>query len=137
MKKKILLLFILSLMFIPNALAVNIKGCETVLPGVMIDVSIANIVHSFITVVKIIVPVLLVIFGMIDLIKGLTSSKEDEIKKGQKTFIKRVVAAVIVFFIVSLVQLLISFVAGSDTNLWSCINCFLDGANTSSGVCGG
>lgn len=137
MKKKILLLVILTMiiMYTPSVLAVNIEGCASVMPDVMIDSKIVNAVHTIILVIQIVVPVVLVIFGMLDLFKGVTAGKEDEIKKGQQMFIKRLVSAALVFFVIVIVKLLISFAAGSDNeSIMSCANCFLNGAN-SDGTC--
>ena len=139
MKKKILLLIVLGvcMCFAPSVLAANITGCETILPNVIIDVKIPNAVHTIITVIKIAVPVVLVIFGMMDLFKGITAQKEDEIKKGQQILIKRLITAALVFFIISIVQVIISFVAGAsdEEGLWDCVNCFLRGADDKTGVC--
>ena len=51
------------------------------LGSVVIDDAIPNLVSMIIKVIQIAVPILLVIMGSIDLIKGITSQKEDEIKK--------------------------------------------------------
>lgn len=137
MKKKVLLvmLLMLSIFYVPSVLAVNIKGCESILPNVVIDAKIPNTVHTIIVVIKVVVPVLLVIFGMLDLFKGLTAQKEDEIKKGQQIFIKRLISAAIIFFVVSIVQLLISFISGGDEpGIMECASCFINGTE-SSGTC--
>ena len=135
MKKKIFMIMILALLvfYAPSVLAVNMTGCEANLPGVVIDAKIPNTVHTIIVVIKIAVPVLLVIFGMLDLFKGITAQKEDEIKKGQNLFIKRLISAAIIFFVISIVQLLVSFVAG-DEGIMTCANCFLNGVK-SDGTC--
>ena len=60
-------------------------------------------------------------------------ASEDEIKKAQMTFVKRLIAAVIVFFVVSLVQVVIRFVAGGDEDsVMGCFNCFVNGSVTES-----
>lgn len=136
MKKKMFLIIIVALLFIctPSMVgAVNITGCSSI-SGAAIDVKIANTVHTIITIIKIAVPILLVIFGMLDLFKGITAQKEDEIKKGQQMLIKRLIAAALVFFVVSIVQLLISLVA-DDNNIMDCASCFLNGADKDSGEC--
>ena len=135
MKKRVALLLILlaCLVFMPSVMAANVQGCEAVIPGVIIDTKIANTVHTIIVVIKIAVPVLLVIFGMLDLFKGLTAQKEDEIKKGQQLFIKRLISAAIIFFVISIVQLLVSFVAG-DEGIMTCASCFIKGTDKA-GVC--
>jgi hypothetical protein len=133
MKKKGLILFVLlsvlGIFFAPSVLAVGIKGCGSLIGyDVVIDVKIANAVHTIIVAIKVVVPVLLVIFGMLDLFKGITAQKEDEIKKGQQIFIKRLISAAIIFFVVSIVQLLVSFVASDEEGLMTCANCFINGA---------
>lgn len=81
-----------------------------------------------VTFIQVLVPVILVIFSMVDLIKAISSQKEDEIKKGQKVLIKRIVLAAVIFLVVILVKLIISIVASATdtTNIISCINCFIN-----------
>ena len=85
------------------------------------------LVSIAITLIKIAVPILLIIFGMLDLGKAVVAAKEDEIKKGQQTFIKRAVAAVIVFFVIQIVQIVVRFVSGNDNAVAQCFNCFIHG----------
>ena len=91
---------------------------------------IVNIVSTLITVIKFGVPVLLIIFGMLDLGKAVVASKEDEIKKGQQMFIKRVIAAILVFFVVTVVQLVVNLAKSDDDgDIWSCIKTFTCGVD--------
>lgn len=85
------------------------------------------LVSTIITIIKIAVPILLIVFGMLDLSKAVIASKEDEIKKGQQTFIKRAIAAIVVFFVIQIVQILIRFISGNDQNVTGCFNCFING----------
>ena len=87
---------------------------------------IPYVISIVITIIKFVVPILLVVFGMIDFLKSVTASKEDEIKKGRQTFISRVIAAVIVFFIVQIVQLLVNFASQGDDNIVGCFSCFIN-----------
>jgi len=137
MKKKVLFVLILLtiFMYVPSIMAADITGCESVIPGAKIDVKIANTVHYIILAILIVVPILLVIFGMLDLAKSVIAQKEDEIKKGQHTFVKRLISAAIVFFVIAVVKLLISFVADDGQGIMECANCFLNGANSTTGVC--
>lgn len=48
---------------------------------------------------KIVIPLLLIIFGMIDLGKAVIGSKEDDIKKATSSLIRRAIAAVVIFFV--------------------------------------
>ena len=136
MKKKCVLIFLLLLtvLYVPSVFAVNITGCDAVIPGVVIDVKLPNIIHTVIVAIKIAVPILLVIFGMLDLFKGISAQKEDEIKKGQHMLIKRLIAGALVFLIISIVQIVVSFVAGND-GIMTCASCFLNGADETTGDC--
>lgn len=85
-----------------------------------------------VTLLKTVTPVILIVMSIISLIKSITSGKEDEIKKAQGSLIKRIIAAAIVFFIVSIVQFVMMKVAEDDNErkqLSSCLSCFLNGTN--------
>ena len=92
------------------------------------DSSISLFKHNIIMLIKIAVPIVLVVFGMIDLGKGVVASKEDEIKKGQNSFIKRLIAGAVVFFMVAITQLVIGIIdKESEGEFWSCANKIMNG----------
>ena len=76
---------------------------------------------------QIIVPVILVIMGMIDFAKAVMGQKEDEIKKGQSAFIKRLITAAIIFLVLSFVRLVVGFAGENSGSILQCMNCFLRG----------
>ena len=84
-----------------------------------------NIVNIIYIIIQIAVPVLLVIFGMLDLVKGIIASKEDEIKKGQQMLIKRTISAALVFFVFALVKVVVSL-ASDNSNIMGCAECFIN-----------
>lgn len=122
-------LLVIGLFFITSpVLAMNIASCETLIPGAIIDAKIPNTISTIVNIIKIAVPVLLVLFGCLDLVKGIIAAKEDEIKKGQQTFIKRLIAGALVFFVFVVVQFILSLVANDEKgNIMTCANCFLNG----------
>jgi len=134
MKKKIsfiITLMLINILTIYPVMAENITACNTFGDDVAIDIKIPNTVSMIIRVIQIAVPIVLVIFGMIDLFKGLMASKEDEIKKGQQTFIKRLIAAAVIFFVIAIVKLLFSFFANDeDVDMMKCVDCFLEGEDS-------
>lgn len=58
------------------------------------------------TIIKILIPILIIIFGMIDLFKAVIGSKDDEIKKSIRSLLFRAIAGVVIFFIPTIVHLL-------------------------------
>ena len=63
---------------------------------------------------KIIIPIILIIFGSIDLGKAVVASKDDEIKKSVKTLIIRAIAGIIIFFIPTILSLIVEVIGGDD-----------------------
>ena len=88
---------------------------------------IPKVIHIVYLVIQIVVPIVLVIFGTIDLVKAVIGGKDDEIKKNQITFVKRLIAAAIVFFVFVIVKFVISLVADDSADLINCVNCFING----------
>lgn len=70
-----------------------------------------NVIGFIVKTIWIGVPILLIIFGMIDLGKAVIASKEDEVKKATKMFGKRFLYAVCVFLVVWLVGFVLGLVA--------------------------
>ena len=83
-----------------------------------------QVVGWIMTVFKIIIPLLLIIFGMLDLGKAVTSNKEDEIKKATASLMRRAIAAVVIFFIPTLVGVIMNLVDGGNKykNCAKCIS---------------
>lgn len=94
-----------------------------------INKKIPELTSWFITIVEVAVPIILIIMGIIDFVKSLSSQKEDEIKRGQQVFIKRIITSVMIFFVIVIVKLLINFLSGSSSesgNMIDCIECFIN-----------
>ena len=78
-------------------------------------------------IIQVAVPVVLVVMGSLDLFKGISAQKEDEIKKGQNMYIKRLIAAAVVFFVFAITKIVISFAADETNNrILECADCFLE-----------
>ncbi len=117
-----------------NVLAVTMTGACKDIPQ-----PVFAVVGTIIMLIQVVVPILLIIWGMIDFAKAVVGGDEDKIKAGQKVFIKRLIAAVILFLVVTIVKLLLNLVgtmtedAGTDgykvddTSIWTCVNGFLTG----------
>ena len=93
-----------------------------------IDPEISTFVHNIIILIKIAVPIALILFGMLDFGKGVIAQKEDEIKKGQNAFIKRLIAAAVVFLMISVTQLVMNIIdKESSGEITNCANLIING----------
>ena len=107
------------------------------LTNFVFDGQFPSIVSTIILVIEIGIPLILIIMGMLDLGKAVMAQKEDEIKKGQSMFFKRLMAAAIVFFVIFIVKLLVGLVAPGEAtkaNISNCIKCFTTGQVYSDGT---
>lgn len=90
--------------------------CEDMAP-------VLRIVGIVILGIKIVVPIILIIVGMIDLAKAVTEKSEDNIKKAQQALIKKAITAVLVFLVATIVGVLMTLVGQEDyKNCTTCLN---------------
>lgn len=73
-----------------------------------------------VTAIKIAIPIILILLGMLDMGKAVTAGKDDEIKKQLVQFLKRAIAAILVFFIPSIVGLIMQIVNDNLTDADAC-----------------
>lgn len=101
-------------------------ACPTLVGDKGIPGDIVSIIHYVYLGIKVVIPIILIIFGMIELGKAITAQKEDEIKRAQSSFLKKLIIAVIVFLVSSIVQFVFDF-AGGKPDIWGCISSILNG----------
>ena len=77
--------------------------------------SLRYLLNEILTYPKIIVPIIVIGLGIVDMAKAVIASKEDEMKKAQKTFIKRVIIGVAFFF----VPVFIDIIMGLADMVWN------------------
>lgn len=71
---------------------------------------VGDLIHYVYLGIKIVVPILLVIFAMLDLGKAIAAKKEEDIKKHQGNCVKRIITGVLVFLISIGVEFVLGFV---------------------------
>lgn len=87
---------------------------------------IMTIIGYVIFAIKVIVPVILVLFGMIDLTKAIMEKDESNIKKAQSLLIKRIIYGVAVYLVVTIVSLIMNLIVSDDSSWKSCVKCAFD-----------
>lgn len=81
-------------------------------------------VGYFLLVFKIVIPIILIILGMVDLGKAVISSDDKAISKAAKSLLMRVIAAVAIFFVPTIVSFVIGLVDTSvDDRYDVCAKC--------------
>lgn len=91
----------------------NIKSCKN-----LFSPSTIKEIDKIMGLVRIAVPIILIVFGMVDFFRATFSDNEDNMKKDRERFIKRIIAAIIVFIVPMFVHLVLT-VANS---VWGYIN---------------
>lgn len=79
--------------------------------------NIWQIIGYVLLVFKIAIPVLLIIFGIIDLGKAVIASKDDEIKKATTALIKRAIASVVIFLLPTIITFIMGIVSDFKDNV--------------------
>lgn len=87
----------------------DIDACGGLLPLVKL------IRNGLFPVVYIIIPIVLIVFAVIDFGKAVIASDEKEVKAAQSRLIKRAIYAGLIFFVVYLVQAIMDMVSKGGT----------------------
>lgn len=117
--------------------------CTNLIHGVSgggIPDAVGNLIHLAFVLIQVVVPILLIIWGMLDFAKSVVAKKEDDIKKYQKNFISRLISALIVFLIVVIVQFAVSVMNSVEqksnvegqtiSDAWGCTKKFINGVES-------
>ncbi len=85
----------------------RLSECESVLGDINDESSVAWLLQKLLNYIKILGPTIALALGSIDFVKAIISSDDEQMKKTEVKFIKRVVAALVLFFIPLLVSVLL------------------------------
>ena len=83
---------------------------------------IFSLLGNLFSIIQIAVPIIIIIMGTIDLVKAMTANDPSTTKKAQTTFIKRLIIAVCIFFVLPLIKFLMSLLGENMEN--PCMTCF-------------
>ena len=87
-------------------------------------------IRNIIIVIQSLVPVIIIGLGIYDFTKAVISSDEKGMKESQNRFIRRIIAGVLVFFVVAIVRFVFGLIPG-DSAL-SCVACFVTDSSSCS-----
>ena len=86
------------------------SSCEDLMP------IIKFLKHGVLPIFQIGVPIILIVMGTIDLGRAVLSSDDKEIKAGTSRLIKRAIAAIFVFFVATIVTIVMNLFADSGAS---------------------
>ena len=84
----------------------TISSCKELLGGEN-STELIDLLKNIITIVKVLIPLILISLGTLDFAKAVFSN-EDTMKKCQKKFIQRIIIAIVIFLIPSLLKVLLT-----------------------------
>lgn len=79
-----------------------------------------KIVGKIISIIQIVAPIILVIMALVDITKAIIAGDDAKSKKSTSALIKRLITAVIIFFVIAIVRLVCQLVG--DNSMDSCLN---------------
>lgn len=82
-------------------------GDEGILGDVNNEDSVAWLLQKILNYIKILGPTIAIVLGSLDFAKAIIASDEENMKKSQKRFINRLIAAMLLFFVPLLVQIML------------------------------
>lgn len=112
-----------------------LEGCG----NVCIPAEVAKLTSLIYNAIKVVVPIGLIIIGMYDMAKAVTTKSEDEVKKAQQLLVQKAVAGALVFVLFSAITWMISILDGTsggtqgEKRVISCLNNLFDYKEGSSG----
>jgi len=142
--KKVLYIFIcfISVLFLVesvsaqsliNTLDTNFFGNLDVVKcgNVELPALVPDIIRTIVNIIKIATPIVLIIMGMLDFTMAIISSDEKKIGEGKNKFIRRLIAAGVLFFVITIVQFLVGVIAPEEANggILDCIDCMVNDAS--------
>ena len=87
--------------------------------------TILGLVNTILNLIKYAIPIVLIVLGTLDIAKVVTAGegKDDDVKKATKKFTTRVIYALVVFLIPTIISLLFQLITlpGSDVSIIECM----------------
>lgn len=93
-----------------------------------VPVALKTLIPNIVTIIKVFVPILLIILGMVDFLKAVMAQDDKAMNESKSKFLRRLIAAVAVFLVITIVQSAFLIINTDDTNsMAGCIDCLING----------
>lgn len=101
-----------SIIIDPNPRTID-GGCPELIGSEM-----QELLKNIVTVLRIMIPIVLNVFGVIDFVKAVFANDEDKMKKAQSIFIRRLIIGVVIYLIPTVLKLILTVAH----NIWPVID---------------
>ena len=83
--------------------------------------------HQYWVAIKILAPILVILFGSGDLLISIISGDEEKIKKARNKFPKRLIAALLIFLASTIISIIVGLSSNADVKNTKLLDCILNG----------
>ena len=123
MKLKVISFLLLVILLLPlNVSAAELNFCGRTAP-------IWQFIGYFLFALKIVVPLLIIVLGIVDFAKAIASSDDKAISTAGKSLLRRFIIGVVIFFIPTIVDLVFGFISNFTGDIMNeiatCEECLL------------
>ena len=89
---------------------------------------VPRLTSYLILILKTVTPTILIVVAMIQLVRAVAAQSEDDMKKAKNSLVKKIIIAVLIFVLISIVQFIVKQVADDSETLsvQSCLECFVN-----------
>ncbi len=110
-----------------NACPENMGEYIAACADVCIPSDLAKLTTLVYNIIRIVVPLVLIIIGMVDMARAMIAKNQDEVKKAQQLLVKKAIAGAIVFLLLSLILWSVDILSSTsetdkDKGIVECIN---------------
>ena len=129
MKKNKKMLFIYTMFISLISTSVFASGCF-VCGGAYFPVGLSTLIRNIFNLIKVLVPVIIIIMGMVDLLKAVIASDEKKMDEAKPKLIRKIISGVVIFLIFAIVQFVFgNLLIGTGAmkgSMLECVNYFIN-----------
>ena len=116
MKRKIIfcLVFVLLFLSFKEKTYAVINMADINPDCTLISSELIQLINKYLLWIRTLVPIAIIVLGTFDLLSAVVSGSEDNIKKSQSRFIKRIIMGLLIF----LVPVIVNFILSTINNVW-------------------
>ncbi len=89
-----------------------------------IPANVPKFIRALYNVLKVMIPLFIIFLGMFDFIRAVVSSNDTDMDNQKNKFVRRLIAGVTIFFVLAFVQWIFGLI-GEQENILGCVSCFL------------